>query len=424
MSSEIEITELQRFEPFDSMSEDQLSIVCSHSQRRALRSGEVLFCAGDRDEQDYFLLKGNLQLVSADQKTRKVGEEDPMAYRQVSKLRPRQYTVSALGAAEVLVVRSFDYQGPHQSNSGQEPQDYLETSLLDYDVDEVAEESGEGVDLLARVQQALESDELKLPSLPQVAIRIGELVESDLASADSVADLVNTDPAIATKLLRIANSSLYGSLGRCETTRDAIVRLGLGATRQLVMGFALRDLFQSENQLLRAKLREVWVESLEVAALAMVIREMLIAPPYSSEEALLAGLLHDIGVVGLLGLFLSQPELLQDESNIDQIITTWNSQVGAEILAKWQIADQYIDVAKDAQNWQREREGSADLCDLIQVAILHRYLNNRVPLPMARLTNVPAVSRLPLKESYSPETSLEILKQAKEKILEIKSLFD
>lgn len=424
MSSEIEITELQRFEPFDSMTEDQLSIVCSHSQRRILRSGEVLFCAGDRDEQDYFLLSGNLQLVSADKKSRNIGEEDPMAYRQVSKLRPRQYTVSALGAAEVLVVRSFDYESPRSKNTGHEQHDYLEASLLDYDVDEVSEESTEDVDLLARVQQALENDELKLPSLPQVAIRIGELVESDLASADSVADLVNTDPAIAAKLLRIANSSLYGSLGRCETTRDSIVRLGLGATRQLVMGFALRDLFQSENQLLRAKLRESWVESLEVAALAMVIREMLIAPSYSSEEALLAGLLHDIGVVGLLGLFLSQPELLKEGGDIDQLIGPWSSKVGAEILGKWQIADQYVDVVRDAQNWQREREGSADLCDLIQVAKLHRYLNNRVPLPMARITDVPAVSRLPLKEHYSPETSLAILKQAKEKILEIKSLFD
>ncbi|WP_299976525.1 HDOD domain-containing protein [uncultured Pseudoteredinibacter sp.] len=422
MSSEIELSELRRFEPFDSMSEDQLSIVCNHSQRRVLRSGEVVFCAGDRDAQDYFLLKGQLQLVSNDQKSRVFSDEDPMAYRQVSKLRPRQYTVSAMGAVELLVVKSFDYDSP-KSKSMDSP-DYLEASLLDYGVDEVSEESQGDIDLFREVQAALESDDLKLPSLPQVAIRIGELVESDLASAESVADLVNTDPAIAAKLLRIANSSLYGSLGRCETTRDAIVRLGLGATRQLVMGFALRDLFNSDDKALRAKLRQSWIESLEVAALAMVIREMLIAPTYSSEEALLAGLLHDIGVVGLLGLFLAQPGLLKEDADIDGLIAEFKADVGAEILRKWQIADQYISVTEQAENWQRTHSASADLCDLIQVAILHRYLNNRVPLPMARLTEVPAIKRLPLKESYSPETSLEILKQAKEKILEIKGLFD
>ncbi len=403
------------------MSEDQLAIVSNHSQRRLLRSGDILFHVGDRDELDYFLLSGSLRLVSADQKTRIFDKEDPMAYRQVSKLRPRQYTVSAVEPVEVLVVKSFDYERPRAVSN---TPDYLSASVLDYGVDEVDKNEPENIDLLVNVQQALDSDELKLPSLPQVAIRIGELVESDLANADSVADLINTDPAIAAKLLRIANSSLYGALGRCETIRDAIVRLGLGATRQLVMGFALRDLFNSENKQLRAKLRESWIESLEVAALAIVIREMLIAPSYSSEEALLAGLLHDIGVVGLLGLFLTHGELLEDTDDIDRVINRFKSDVGAEILRKWQIADQYIDVASDAENWQREQDGSADLCDLIQVAKLHRYLNNRVPLPMARLTDVPAVQRLPLKEDYSPETSLAILQQAKEKILEIKGLFD
>lgn len=403
------------------MSEDQLAIVSNHSQRRLLRSGDVLFHAGDRDELDYFLLSGSLRLVSSDNKTRIFDKEDPMAYRQVSKLRPRQYTVSAVEPVEVLVVKSFDYERPRSSSN---TPDYLSASVLDYGVDEVDKNEPEDLDLLVSVQHALDSDELKLPSLPQVAIRIGELVESDLASADSVADLINTDPAIAAKLLRIANSSLYGALGRCETIRDAIVRLGLGATRQLVMGFALRDLFHSESKQLRAKLRESWIESLEVAALAIVIREMLIAPSYSSEEALLAGLLHDIGVVGLLGLFLTHSELLEEGDDITRVINRFKSDVGAEILRKWQIADQYIDVAKDAENWQREQDGSADLCDLIQVAKLHRYLNNRVPLPMARLTDVPAVQRLPLKEDYSPETSLAILQQAKEKILEIKGLFD
>lgn len=403
------------------MSEDQLAIVSNHSQRRLLRSGDVLFHAGDRDELDYFLLSGSLRLVSSDNKTRIFDKEDPMAYRQVSKLRPRQYTVSAVEPVEVLVVKSFDYERPCSSSN---TPDYLSASVLDYGVDEVDKNEPEDLDLLVSVQHALDSDELKLPSLPQVAIRIGELVESDLASADSVADLINTDPAIAAKLLRIANSSLYGALGRCETIRDAIVRLGLGATRQLVMGFALRDLFHSESKQLRVKLRESWIESLEVAALAIVIREMLIAPSYSSEEALLAGLLHDIGVVGLLGLFLTHSELLEEGDDITRVINRFKSDVGAEILRKWQIADQYIDVAKDAENWQREQDGSADLCDLIQVAKLHRYLNNRVPLPMARLTDVPAVQRLPLKEDYSPETSLAILQQAKEKILEIKGLFD
>lgn len=444
MTSSVQIEDLQHFSVFEGLSVGELERISTCGELRKLKKREVLFCAGDRDSFDYFLLSGSLRLTSADKKHRDIADEDAAAKNQIAKLRPRQYTVTSNAKSEVIVLPASAYQaGPGGTGSVASQ----ELNLSGYGVDEVDSHEPEALTLspieepnivdipapqvqsgepsmLQRIRQALDNDELTLPSLPQVAVRIGKLVDSEVVSAEAVAKLVNTDPAIATKLLRIANSSLYGSMGKCETTRAAIVRLGLEATRQLVLGFTLRDIFNSKDAELKARLRACWVESLEVAALAIVIRSMLESPTYSSEEALLAGLLHEIGVVGLLGLFLERPELREGSGDLDDVLKALQAEVGAEILQHWQFSEGYIEVARNSEKWDRQSVAETDLCDLIQVAKLHRALNNRIPLPIGRITDAPAIRRLPLKEEYSPEVSLEILKQAKLQILEIKSLFE
>ncbi|MCV6614806.1 MAG: HDOD domain-containing protein [Cellvibrionaceae bacterium] len=422
MSEEtLEIHDLQRFEPFENLNGDQLWVVYSNSERRIMRSGEVLFCAGDRDEHDYYLLEGTVQLVSPDNVIRVINDEDPQAMRQISKLRPRQYTVSAKGPVEVLVV----YSEAREDSGAKAKSVELEVGgLSDYGVEEYTEpEKVAEVTLLELVQHALASNDLQLPSLPQVGLSIGKLVERDDVTAEAVARLVNTDPSIAAKLLRTANSSLYRGLEACDTTHDAIVRLGLEATRQLVLGFTLRDLFTSKRIALREKLRAQWIGSLEVAALAVAIRSLMVEPNCSVEEALLAGLMHDIGVVGILGMLDEHPHLIDHDLGLDGTFQQLKSEVGRQILLSWQFSDHYITVVGEVHNWQRQHSSPADLCDLIQVAKLHRMLNNREQLPMPSIGQSPALQRLPLTEVYSPQLSMHILELGRKHIMDIQAMF-
>lgn len=414
----ISAEDIQHFEPFAELSLNQLESLRAVSEVKRLSPKEVLFNAGDKDLVEYFLFKGELNLRSGDGIKRVIHSDDPQAKKQIAKLRPRQYTATASVETVVLAIKATD--GCFADSQIPMPE------VSSYEVTEVDEDWQEQVkaDLMTELQLALDRDRLKLPSLPQVAVRIGELVESEEASADDVARLVNTDPAFAAKLLRVANSALYSSLGKCDGTREAIVRLGLGATRQLIMGFAVRDLFQSPNQAMRIMLRSAWVESLEVAALAIVIQGKLKSKNYSAEETLLAGLLHNIGFIGLLGFLSDKPTLL-DEENLDlsTCVEQYRAQVGVKILTQWGFPAVFVDVVKHAENWTY-KANNCELCDLIQVAKLHRSLANRKPLPMASIGASEAVGRLNFKDEFSDKLSASILQDAKQKILEVKQLFD
>lgn len=414
----ISAEDIQHFEPFADLSLNQLESLRAVSEVKRLSPKEVLFNAGDKDSVEYFLLSGELNLRSVDDIKRVIHSEDPQAKKQIAKLRPRQYTATASVETVVLAIKAAD--GSFTDSPIPMPE------VSSYEVTEVDENWQEQVknDLMTELQLALDRDRLKLPSLPQVAVRIGELVESEEASADDVARLVNTDPAFAAKLLRVANSALYSSLGKCDGTREAIVRLGLGATRQLIMGFAVRDLFQSPNQAMRIMLRSAWVESLEVAALAIVIQSKLKSKNYSAEETLLAGLLHNIGFIGLLGFLSDKPGLLEeDDLDLSTCVDQYRVQVGVRILSQWGFPDVFVDVVKYAEDWTY-KANNCELCDLIQVAKLHRSLASRKPLPMASIGASEAVGRLNFKDEFSDKLSASILQDAKQKILEVKQLFD
>jgi len=412
----ISTADIQSFEPFADLSANQLKAISDAAELRLLSAKDILFKAGDQDTVEYFLLTGELSLRSADNIHRVISSTDPQASKQIAKLRPRQYTAVATTDSQVIAIElggDIDTAPPPAEISS------YEVSEVDGDWEQLSK-----ADLMSELQTALDRDRLRLPSLPQVAVRIGELVESEDANADDVAKLVNTDPAFAAKLLRVANSALYSSLGKCESTRDAIVRLGLGATRQLIMGFALRDLFQSPDQSMRIMLRSAWVESLEVGALAIVIQSKLRSKNYSTEETLLAGLLHNIGLIGLLGFLSEKPELLElEETDLLSCLERHKSPVGVKILSQWGFPQVFVDVAKYSDDWLHQAT-NCELCDLIQVAKLHRYLANRKALPVASIEEAPAVQRLVFVDKFDIQMSKEILQEAKQKILEVKQLFE
>ena len=90
---------------------------------------------------------------------------------------------------------------------------------------------------------------------------------------------------MAAKLLKAANSALYGGLSAVETCPAAVVRLGMGTTRHLVLSFALKDVFKSDEPMIQERMRVLWKHSAQIAAICFVLaREIEGMQP---EEALL-----------------------------------------------------------------------------------------------------------------------------------------
>lgn len=143
--------------------------------------------------------------------------------------------------------------------------------------------------------QIVKSD--RLPTLPHIALRVIELAREPEPDFRRVADVIRTDPALSGRLLRTANSALFG-LGKPVTSvESAIPLLGLTLVRTMVLGFALAD--QTSCELNQTRYQEnLWRSSLTQAVFA----EQLAAEVHDADPAtyFLAALLQDIGILCFL----------------------------------------------------------------------------------------------------------------------------
>lgn len=98
-------------------------------------------------------------------------------------------------------------------------------------------------ELVNSIQADFKDGKLKVPSLPEVAIKINQYVGDPNANIANMAKVIQMDPALAAKLIQVANSALYSSRGGVEDCRTAVARLGMTTTRNLVLSFSLAEKF-------------------------------------------------------------------------------------------------------------------------------------------------------------------------------------
>jgi putative nucleotidyltransferase with HDIG domain len=137
-----------------------------------------------------------------------------------------------------------------------------------------------------------------LPTLPQVATRLMNVVNDPLTSSSDVAFIVGQDLSLSAKVLRLANSAFYGMPRTITNINNAVVILGLRVINTMVLSLTVFDMFPGDNQRPLFDRRAFWKHSLACATIAKMLarkleRFMLLDP----EEAFCSGLLHDIGKV-------------------------------------------------------------------------------------------------------------------------------
>jgi len=144
---------------------------------------------------------------------------------------------------------------------------------------------------IERIAKSLDS----LPTLPVVALRIGEVIQSDTANANQLAQLLRTDPGISAKLLRLVNSPNFGIPGGVSDVARAIPFVGFAALHQLVVGVGVMDALKTTNAKVDPK--PLWLHSLVVATAA---RELATTIRFADAgSCFTAGLLHDMGKIAL-----------------------------------------------------------------------------------------------------------------------------
>lgn len=245
----------------------------------------------------------------------------------------------------------------------------------------------------------LNDGSLVLPTLPEVALQVREVVDDPDVTAQGLAEIIVTDAALSARLLKVANSPLYRGRIAVESVQMAVSRLGLKMVRNLVTSLVMEQMFQATSNRLEKRLHELWVTSTEVSALSQVLAAK--QPGIKTDEAMLAGLIHNIGVLPILMKAEECPELLQDSSMLDNIIANLHPRVGEAILKSWKFSEELIAVPAEHGNLNRNSPNGPDLVDVVQVAVIQNLANTDKAHEPGSLEGVPAFEKLGIDTGMS-----------------------
>jgi len=134
-----------------------------------------------------------------------------------------------------------------------------------------------------------------IATLPEITMKIIRLVEDPDSTAQDLNNLIANDPALGARILKVVNSAFYGLPGQIGSTNRAIVLLGLNAVKNIAIAASLSKLFRGGQICPAFDAKDLWIHSIAVAtATRMLSAKAGLGLP---DEAFLAGLIHDIGIM-------------------------------------------------------------------------------------------------------------------------------
>ncbi|MCG7373678.1 HDOD domain-containing protein [Pseudomonas luteola] len=263
------------------------------------------------------------------------------------------------------------------------------------------------------LNEAIENDQLVLPTLPEVALRVREAAEDpDVTSAD-MGKLIGNDTALTARIIKVVNSPLLRISNEITDLHTAINRLGINYTCNLAIGLAMEQMFQATTDAVDHKMREVWAKSTEIAGISYVLCKHFTR--LSPDQAALAGLVHQIGVLPILTYAEEHSSLLANSLTLDCVIEEIHPKIGKRILKAWDFQESIVNVPQDYLDFERNTP-KVDYADIVQVAYLQSLSGTEHPLTKMDWTPIASFRKLGLDPSTdikADEDLGEALEQSK-----------
>ncbi|AZG72509.1 HDOD domain-containing protein [Shewanella livingstonensis] len=204
--------------------------------------------------------------------------------------------------------------------------------------------------LLVGLLKKLKDDALILPTLPEVAMRVQEVVSRKDSSLKQVADIIGQDAAISARIIKVANSALYSRGNKAESINAAVSRIGLVQIKSITTSVAMEQLFISTNEMVWEVMDEVWNTSIEVTASSCAMLEIYNkrnpTKKLDRDTLTLAGLVHNIGALPVLTEAEVHPELFGRIDDLRSLVRKMQGPIGRAVLKTWDFAPEVMEVVE------------------------------------------------------------------------------
>ena len=271
-------------------------------------------------------------------------------------------------------------------------------------------------DLADEIRNEIESNQIQLPTLPEVALKVRDAVESENADSASIASMVANDAALSARLLQVANSPLYRGRVEIDSIQQAVTRLGLKLVRSLVVSLAMKQIFQATSDALDHQFRQIWDDRLQVAAISRVLASGV--PELENEQALLGGLIHNIGALPILTKIDERFGFDADVEMIDTMIAELAPDIGERILKHWNFAESLANIPTACQDLGYDPGPFPTYADIVLVA---RVQNVAAKTGIeGDWANVPAFAKI----GVEPEVVIVNMEGPAEEIAEVRTMLE
>jgi HD-like signal output (HDOD) protein len=221
--------------------------------------------------------------------------------------------------------------------------------------------------ILEDIARDLSGDEVSFPTFLDVTFRVRAALKNPNLNVEQLAKLVGLEPLMSAKVIRMANSVAMNPSGRIVAdVKTAIVRVGMESVRTVSFAVAMEQLIQSRQMQVFADLsRRLWEHTAYVAALCRVLAEKW--SKVNGDEAMFAGMVHDIGVFYLLSRAAHFPELVADKEELYALLVGWHDNIGHALLSALGQPEAVL-VAVQEHEQDREIKAEKTLSDVLYVA--------------------------------------------------------
>ncbi|WP_374680799.1 HDOD domain-containing protein [Accumulibacter sp.] len=201
--------------------------------------------------------------------------------------------------------------------------------------------------ILEDIARDLSSDMVCFPTFLDITFQVRTALKKPDLTIEQLGTLVSAEPLMSTKIIRLANSAAMNRSGRIIADLNrAIARVGMEAVRSVSFAVAMEQLLNSKKMApFEALSRRLWEHSMHVAALSRVLARRL--TKISPDEAMFAGLVHDIGVFYLLSRAANFPDLIADPAELHQLLVQWHADIGHALLAAMGLPDELLTVVQE-----------------------------------------------------------------------------
>ena len=213
----------------------------------------------------------------------------------------------------------------------------------------------------------------ELPPMPQVVVKTQKLISDPDTDAKRIAEVIETDQAIAAKVLRVANSAYYGMRGKISSIKHAAVVLGYKTLGEITMSVGAENILGGKLPGYGYDSQDLWKHSLAVAFGSRILANTQKAT--LANEAYTAGLIHDVGKIIMDSYVLDKKEeiesfMVKEEKAFleaeNQFFGFNHAEIGFEICQKWNFPETIITAIKN--HHQPSNAKGIGLCHILHMA--------------------------------------------------------